>query len=266
MPRPRTHARRSGFTLIELLVVVAIIALLIAILLPSLARAKKQTVALRCAANLRSNGQAMLTYVLENKFYPGHHVRETVASDAAVKPFRRGEMTFPKVLSGKYPAPGVWWCPAADPKTKWNPDLPLYGPVPGVKTCDLDFTYGYNDWGTSGSADSNHQGLGGYTDRAGYGDGPARESQVVNPTEMIAMADTNPNGVWDFALEPVDSTQQPYDRHLGKANVLWADGHVVPVASKTIVEPFKLTGQAYREAWLKISRLWRRDNKPPAGI
>ncbi len=54
--------RRSGFTLIELLVVVAIIALLISILLPSLARAKKQAQKTACASNLHGIGIGINTY------------------------------------------------------------------------------------------------------------------------------------------------------------------------------------------------------------
>jgi len=60
-----------GFTLIELLVVVAIIALLISILLPSLARARKQAKRSVCASNLHQIGLAMPAYLQDNDdWYP----------------------------------------------------------------------------------------------------------------------------------------------------------------------------------------------------
>jgi len=57
--------RCRGFTLIELLVVVAIIALLISILLPSLAKAREQAKSLVCAAHLKELGNATTIWVTE---------------------------------------------------------------------------------------------------------------------------------------------------------------------------------------------------------
>ena len=56
----------KAFTLIELLVVVSIIALLVSILMPALARAREQAKRLICATNLHSVGQAFQIYATQN--------------------------------------------------------------------------------------------------------------------------------------------------------------------------------------------------------
>ena len=53
---------RPGFTIVELLVVISIIALLIALLLPALARARQLTEGLACESNLRTLGQLTVEY------------------------------------------------------------------------------------------------------------------------------------------------------------------------------------------------------------
>lgn len=66
----RRTIRRRAFTLIELLVVVAIIALLISILLPSLAAAKEQARVAKCLSNLRALSQGAITYISDGKGKP----------------------------------------------------------------------------------------------------------------------------------------------------------------------------------------------------
>ena len=60
--------RRKGFTLVELLVVIGIIALLIAILMPALQRARDQANRTQCMSNVKQLTTAWLQYATEHKF------------------------------------------------------------------------------------------------------------------------------------------------------------------------------------------------------
>jgi prepilin-type N-terminal cleavage/methylation domain-containing protein/prepilin-type processing-associated H-X9-DG protein len=232
--------RIRGFTLIELLVVIAIIAILAALMLPALARAKVAAKNTACKSNQRQLAIALNVFVDDEGFYP--HSAD----------FQTGKMWYDYIGPYKLGRDKLLDCPGFKGKNSffWFPGFIAWSG-----------SYGYNAFGSK----STNYTLWGSVSELGIGSprgmDPAVDyfrippSRVREPSDMIAIGDSMNTpfggGAPDMFLSLISGAQVAPYRHNGGANVAFCDGHVENMPNSKLIA----TNDVSR-------RRWNNDNQP----
>jgi prepilin-type processing-associated H-X9-DG protein/prepilin-type N-terminal cleavage/methylation domain-containing protein len=224
--RLNTDKKDFAFTLVELLVVIAVIAILAALLLAAVSQAKARAQRIQCVNNLHQLGVGLLTILANNHGYPlfigdddGRHAADANGHYTSwIDQMEHDGLGISNPETNFY-VRGVWFCPSA----QWN----TQGVHPHEK-----ISYGYNAWGVLGVVNKTNAfsafGLLGHFSTNSRAYTPIAESEVVSPSEMIAIGDSFHGGITLVRedLVKMESYGNPLTRHQGKANVVFCDGHV----------------------------------------
>lgn len=209
---------RKAFTLVEMLVVIAIMAILTALLLPSMGKLRASARKSECASNLRQIFVALTLYAQDNNnahMYGHDYVAnlDWYQKSSPLAPYAGG-------------AEKLQWisvCPenrtsfATYPKDQYGQWVNnSYG---------YPYTYNYYVLPNVSGANPRENGV-----------AATRVAKITNPAQIVMMADSVKGQGWGggFSVPGDSKWNRIATPHSGKTSILWCDGHVSLEAKKDI--------------------------------